>query len=245
MQAQALLFLLVTGGTLLTSLTGLGGGTLVLAGLMLVYPPELAIPLHSFTQLSANGLRSLLFYRAVKWRVVWAYASLILPFAWIGAWLFDYVNPSWLKLIVGSFILFSLIPLKWHRGQEPSLWTFASAGAASGFLGVFVGAVGPMVTPLFNRIKTDRQGNISTKSAGQMLLQLFKVIAFSGAANVDFLQLKESVAVLVAGTLIGVSLSIPIGKKLSDRKFEFLVNALLALIALKVIYEGAVELIGN
>ena len=70
--SSLLLFILVTTGALISSLTGLGGGTLILAGLLLVFPPGLAIPLHSFTQLSANALRTGIFFKQVNWKVVFA-----------------------------------------------------------------------------------------------------------------------------------------------------------------------------
>ena len=233
-----LLFGLVTAGSLITSLTGLGGGTLILAGLLMVYPPELAIPLHSFTQLSANALRTGLFYKSVNWRVVGAYALLMVPAAWLGAMIFDLINPSWLKLLVGSFILISLYPFSFTPKGEPKLKTFVFLGAFSGFLGVFVGAVGPLVTPFFNRLKILREGMIATKSAGQAVLQLSKIFAFWGATSVNFNDLKDNVLILVLGTLVGVGISIPISRKISDKKFELIINVLLGLIAVKVIYEG-------
>ncbi len=238
-----LLFFLVTFGALITSLTGLGGGTLILAGLLLVFPPELAIPLHSFTQLSANSLRVALFHKAVSWRYVGAYALLMIPAAWLGASIFDHINPSWLKLMVGVFILISLYPFAFRPKGEPRLKTFIGLGALSGFLGVFVGAVGPLVTPFFNRIKTSRDGMISTKSAGQALLQVSKIMAFWGATSINFGDLKEHVLVLILGTLVGVGVSIPISRRIPDEKFNFIVNALLALIAIKVIIEGAGEIL--
>lgn len=236
------LFLVSTIGALISSLTGLGGGSLVLAGLLLIYPPTLAIPLHSFTQLAANGLRVGIFFKKINWKVVGIYSLLMFPGAWIGGKLFNYFNPNWLKILVGSFILFSILPLPIHSKEEPKLSTFAGLGAISGFLGVFVGAVGPLVTPFFNRLKLERQSNISTKSAGQMMLQISKIVAFWGATGIDFISLKDNVLILVLGSLVGVAISIPISKKISDEKFEMAVNVLLGLIALKVIYEGAREL---
>lgn len=238
-----LLFLLVTVGSLVTSLTGLGGGTLILAGLLLVYPPEMAIPLHSFTQLSANALRTGLFYKTVKWKVVVAYGALMVPAAFLGAKIFDLINPSWLKLLVGVFILISLYPFSFTPKEEPKFKTFVILGSFSGFLGVFVGAVGPLVTPFFNRLKISRDGMISTKSAGQAFLQVSKIAAFWGATNVDFVALKDHVLILILGTLIGVGVSIPISRKISDAKFELMVNVLMGLIAVKVIYEGIAELV--
>jgi uncharacterized membrane protein YfcA len=237
------LFLLVTFGSLLTSLTGLGGGTLILAGLLLFYPPELALPLHSFTQFTANALRAGIFFKKVSWKTVGAYALLMLPFAWLGAELFEHVNSSILKIIVGTLILVSVIPWKFRLKSEPRPSTFVIAGGLSGFLGIFVGAVGPMVTPLFNRLPLGREGNLSTKSAGQMCLQFSKIIAFGGAAGVNYLAIKENIGILMLGSLIGVGISIPIGKKISDQKFDVAVNILLALISIKILFEGISELI--
>lgn len=240
---MVVLFLLVTLGSLITSLTGLGGGTLILAGLLLVYPPELALPLHSFTQFTANALRAGIFFRKVSWKTVAAYASLMLPAAWLAAELFEKINPSVLKILVGTFILISIIPWKFRPKNEPRPSTFVIAGALSGFLGIFVGAVGPMVVPLFNRLPLGREGNLSTKSAGQMCLQLSKIIAFGGAAGVNYMALKENIAILILGSLIGVGISIPIGKKISQKNFDLAVNVLLGLISVKVLYEGISELI--
>lgn len=237
-----LIFALVTIGSLITSLTGLGGGTLILAGLLLIYPPELAIPLHSFTQLSANSLRAGIFFKSVKWKVVLAYSALMIPAAWLGATIFDHINPSWLKILVGFFILVSLYPFAFKPENEPRPRTFVILGAFSGFLGVFVGAVGPLVTPFFNRLKIERQGSLSTKSAGQAMLQLSKIFAFWGATNIQFMDLKNHVLVLILGTLVGVGISIPLSRKISDEKFDLIINVLLGLIALKVMFEGVMEL---
>lgn len=238
-----LLFVLVSSGALISSLTGLGGGTIILAGLLLVYPPEIAIPLHSFTQLSSNSLRAGLFYKSVQWEVVFAYAALMLPAAWIGVEIFEHINSSWLKLMVGSFILISIVPLPFKPQGVPQTKTFVILGGVSGFLGVFVGAVGPFVTPFFNRLKLSRESNISTKNAGQALLQVSKIVAFWGATSIDFVALKENVLILILATLIGVGISIPISRKISDEKFDLMVNLILGIIALKVVYEGVTELI--
>lgn len=237
-----LLFGLVTLGALISSLTGLGGGTLILAGLLLVFPPNLAIPLHSFTQLSANALRTGIFFKQVNWKVVLAYAVLMIPAAWGGAKIFHLVNPSWLKIIVGVFILFSIVPFRFKPKGETRLATFIVLGGISGFLGVFVGAVGPLVTPFFNRLKIERQGMLSTKSAGQAILQISKIFAFWGAAEINFMELKEHVLILILASLLGVAISIPISRRISDAKFDLTMNLLLGIIGIKVLYEGITEI---
>ncbi len=243
MESMILLFGLVTLGSFISSLTGLGGGSLILAGLLLIYPPELAIPLHAFTQLTANALRCGIHFKKVDWKVVGAYGSLMIVGAWCGALIFEHINPSILKVVVGLFILLSLIPFKFKPQHIPSKKTFVILGGVSGFLGIFVGAVGPLVTPFFNRLKIERNGMIATKSAGQMLLQLTKIMAFGGAAGIEFAPLKEHIGLLAIGSLLGVLVSIPVSNKISDEKFDQAVNVLLFLISAKILYEGIFELI--
>lgn len=243
MSQMALLFVLVTFGAFVTSLTGLGGGTLILAGLLIVYPPEMALPLHAFTQVTANAIRTGLYFSHVSWRVVGFYGVLMLPAAWGAAQIFEMFNPSWLKIVVGVFILLSIIPFKFYPKNEPRPRIFMILGAISGFLGIFVGAVGPMVVPFFNRLKLSRDGILSTKSAGQMCLQFSKIIAFGGAAGINFMAFSNQIGMLILGSFLGVLVSIPVGKKISDERFNQTVNILLALISVKVIIEGIRELI--
>ncbi len=238
-----LLFILVTLGSLVSSLTGLAGGTLILAGLLLFFSPALALPLHSFTQLSSNALRSGLFFKHVDWKTVFYYFLLMIPSTWLGAMIFHLINPSWLKILVGLLILISLLPWKLKTQKAPTSWIFFWLGGVSGFLSVFVGAVGPLVTPFFNRLNLPRQGMLSTKSAGQALLQLSKIFAFWGAAEVNFDLLKENILLLIIGTLLGVGISIPLSKKITDKNFNLIVNILLVAISLKVLSEGILELL--
>ncbi len=95
-----------------------------------------------------------------------------------------------------------------------------------------------MVTPFFNRLKISREGMLSTKSAGQMFLQLSKILAFWGATEINFMELQDKVGILILGSSLGVLVSIPIGKKLSDDKFNLIINILMGLIAFKLIFEA-------
>jgi hypothetical protein len=54
--------------------------------------------------------------------------------------------------------------------------------------------------------------------------------------------MKDHIGILVSGTLLGVILSIPLSKKISDQRFSVVVNILLGLISIKVLYEGVREL---
>jgi uncharacterized membrane protein YfcA len=59
---------------------------------------------------------------------------------------------------------------------------------------------------------------------------------------VDFVSLKNNIGILVAASVVGVGLSIPIGKRIPDKKFDLAVDILLALISLKILFTGVREL---
>ncbi len=236
------LFLIVFTGSFITGLSGFGGGSIVLAGMMFIYPPDIALPLHSLTQVFANGNRILFFFRQISWKIVFFYSLLMFPASWFGGYIFDLMNPHVLKMLVGFFIIISLLPIKFRFIKEPKMTTFTILGAVSGFLGVFVGAIGPLVTPFFNQIKTTREGNLSTKSAGQFILQIAKLSAFTGLTGFSFSSSSISLPVIIISSILGMFASHLISKKMSDEIFEKIINFLLFLSGSKIFIEGFVGL---
>lgn len=241
MDSTLLLFIIICG-SLISGLTGLGGGSFILMSLLLFFPPYLALPLHSFTQLIVNILRSGLFFRRVVWNVVGFFSLLMLPGAWLAGEIFDQINPGVLKIVVGSLILISLSPISYSPMIIPGKKTFLFMGFFSGFASMFIGATGPMVMPFLNRLELSRDEMLSTKSAGQSLLQLSKLISFWGATRIDFDPINRDLPIILLGVLIGVLLSIPLGRKIPDPKFRMIINGMLMIISVKIVIEGTSEI---
>ena len=240
---STLLLLIVIFGSLISSLTGLGGGSFILASLLLYFPPSLALPLHSFTQLIINILRSGLFFKSVLWNVVGFFSLLMLPGAWLAGKIFDQINPGFLKVIVGSLILISILPIQYAPRMVPGKKTFLFMGFFSGFVSMFIGTTGPMVMPFFNRLELSREEMLSTKSAGQSVLQLSKLISFWGATSIDFDPIDQDIPIILLSVLAGVLLSIPLGRKIPDPKFNMIINVMLMIIASKTLFVGINEII--
>jgi len=233
-----MLFAMVTIGAFISGLTGIGGGSLVLAGLMMVYPPHLAIPLHAFNQLAANGLRSFLSWKQINYKVMVSYALLIAPGCYLATLLFAYVNPAVIKLIVGSMILLSAYPKLEFISKTPSLKAFSILGFFSGFLSMFSGAVGPLVLPFFNKLNLSREGSIGTKSCSQLILQIIKIIAFAHMTDLSFIEHQSVLMILITGTIIGIVLSLVALKKVTDHQLDKFVMGLMIVIGGKIFFEG-------
>ncbi|WP_313408796.1 sulfite exporter TauE/SafE family protein, partial [Aeromicrobium sp.] len=63
----------------LTAVLGFGGGVVLLAMLLTVVDPLVAIPLHAAIQVVSNGTRTIVRRRDVDWRVVGWTSVLLLP----------------------------------------------------------------------------------------------------------------------------------------------------------------------
>jgi len=237
------LVIVVIIGSLVSALTGLGGGSFILASLLFFFPPSYALPLHSLTQLIINLMRTGIFINKVHWKIVMFFSFLMLPASWLAARIFDQVNPGVLKVLVGSLILLSFAPFSFFSDLIPGKKTFLLMGGLSGFVSIFIGATGPMVMPFFSRLQLSRDEMLSTKSAGQACLQFSKIIAFWGATRINFESIILAFPLIFVGVLIGVMLSIPLGKRIPDPKFNIIMNSMLIIIALKTLLEGMREIL--
>lgn len=241
--ADIILFVVATIGSGISALTGLGGGSIVLALLLMFYPPIEALALHSFTQLTSNFLRGFLSFKEIAWPIVGRYALLLIPGAYLAGKLMGLFEPAYLQILIGVMIIVSIylpLPSQWQKLPRN---IFIPLGFISGFLGMMVGAVGPFVAPFFQRLGLSRQAQLGTKSAAQMGLQLSRIIAFGGVSSLSFGAIQNQILLLIVAVVVGVGLSIPLSQKLSDKWFDRLVNGILTLIALKTIYTGVINLI--
>lgn len=239
--SHILLFVVATFGAAISALTGLGGGSIVLALLLMFYPPLEALALHSFTQLTSNFLRGFLYWREISWPVVGRYALLLIPGAFIAGQLMGMIEASYLEILIGVMILVSIyLPLP-AKFQKLNLNVFIPLGFISGFLGMMIGAVGPFVAPFFQRVGLKRQPQLATKSMAQMSLQLSRIIAFGGMSEIQFGPIKDEILLLIVAVIVGVGISVPLSEKLSDKWFDRIVNGLLTIIALKTVISGIMK----
>ena len=211
----------------LSAVLGMGGGALLLAVMLTALPWAEVIPLHAVVQLASNGTRVLAYLPQVSWPVVVRFAAGLLPGGLLGALLIGELARSpgadpWLKLLVGAWILVMLVipePARSPRNAddgEPSndnplqvghWWDWPALGFVAGSCALAVGAVGPLIAPLFLRRPMTRQQVVATKAVCQSLLHLVKLPVFVALWNFDYgrsaLLLAVLVVCVVPGTLIG------------------------------------------
>ena len=208
---------LVTFGTTLSAVFGLGGGMIVLGTLMVLYGAKIAIPLHAVIVLAANLFRVIAFRQDIHWAIVGRYALLVVPGVYLGALVFDRIDEHFLEDALGILILLSAASILFPRFRvwPQRLNVNASAqtiglGLASGFLGATVGATGPVVAGALLKQGLVKEALVATKSASQLILQLVKLAFFAVVIGFDFRPHTELLLVLVGcaglGTIAGWAL---------------------------------------
>lgn len=233
-----LLFLVTVIGSLISGLTGLAGGAVILGGLSLFYDPANALAMHGVVQGVSNGTRIAFWWKSVHWPVVWRYCLLILPGAWIGGILFAHLNTHIMQATLGLIILTAvwMPPLK--GGFKFTQNGFIILGLVSGFFSMLAGVVGPLLNPFFDKLGIKREEMVSTKSACQLALHISRVSAYVGAVGIHYSDHSVELGLMMVAAVIGIFLARPIGKKISDRQLDIVLKALLTLIGLQNLIVG-------
>ena len=231
----------------LSGLIGMGGGMLLLAAIFCFMSHGEAIPAHGAVQLISNSARTLAFVRHVDWRTVGRFVLGALPGSFLGLLLLSWLgeprqSEPWLKSLVGAYILASLLlPRASKPSSASTWWDFPLLGLAAGAAAFTVGAVGPLIAPLFARRNFVKERLVATKALCQSLLHAVKIPGFL------YLRSYENLAGLGAVTLVMAVLVIPgtlLGKRLlrhvSEQRFVTLYRLALLAAGLKVLLADGV-----
>ena len=181
-----------------TATFGLGGGVILLAVLLSVMLPTMAIPVHAVLQSGANASRAWLMRADVQRPVLlWFLPGSLVGVA-LGSLFVVELPTRWLSLVLAVFLLWSAwAPAPSRRALPPS--RFAIVGVLSSFLTMFVGATGPVLAAFLSPDRYGKAGTVATHGACMTVQHLMKLAAFVllGFSLADWL--AQVVAMLVAG----------------------------------------------
>jgi uncharacterized membrane protein YfcA len=232
--------------SILSGTLGLAGGMVLLATLLLLLPPLVAIPLHGIVQLVSNGSRTALQWQHVDRGVFARFALVLVPASFVGLRIAQSLPAVALEIAIGCFVLASVwLPLARWLGMQSDVATarrrFVALGAVAGLLNPGLGATGPLLAPFYLGLGLTRQGVVGTQAACQMAGHLAKIGAY-GAAGFAFGEHKALLALLsvlvVAGTWVGTKLL----DRVDELRFRALYRAVLTGIALWLVGSNAAEL---
>mgnify|MGYP000209000915 CR=1 FL=1 len=233
----AILFLVSIMTAAISTSTGMGGGVIFFMLLLHYYPLGKTIPIHGFVQMFANILRTYV----LRAHLVW---EMCLPFL-VGAvlgvgsimWVLDSFRS---KVIPYTIILLLLIysvfkPQKLPEIKIP-LKAFGFVGYVTGFLGIIVGAVDPILAPFFVREDFSKEVLVANKSFMQSVIHLAKLPVFL-QLGFQYTEHMLLLGILLLGSAIGTYVGVWLLEKINRKIFMIVFKSILFVLACRIAYQ--------
>lgn len=213
--------------SLITATFSLGGGTLILAALALVFPPAVVVPLHGVIQLGSNGGRAMVQWRHIQWPlVIWIALGALIGTV-IGGQFASYLPEQFLTVVIALFVLVTAwLPLPHLVGSSRLLQV--TGGAVISALGMVIGATGALVAALLKGV-ADRRQLVATHAMLMTVQNSAKVVTFTalGFAFAQYLPLMVAMIVSgLIGTAIGSRLLVHVPERIFRTGFKIILTVL-------------------
>lgn len=238
-----------------SAVIGMGGGILLLAVMLSFLTHAETIPAHGAVQLTSNGTRILAYLRYVEWSYLARFVCGALPGAAVGAVALWFLRGDrmaaaepYLEIAIGIYVLVvTFAPSRKAAAEDVpqrGMTAFVVFGFLAGLVGMTVGAIGPLIAPLFLRCGFVKERLIATKATCQASVHLLKIPAFVTVGLVDYKALGTLILVMsvmvIPGTLVGRRLLTHV----SEALFRKLYTVALLSAGLKVLfYDGLYKLV--
>lgn len=220
-------------GSFITVALGIGGGALLLALMAALMPPAALIPVHGVIQLGSNGLRAALMLGHVHWAPFGAFVAGTALGAVIGGSIAVSLPPGLVLIGIGGFVIWSVL------GRAPgwlSRWP-ALTGAFAAFLTMFFGATGVFVANYVKALGLDRQGHVATHGALMTVQHGLKIVVF-GLLGFAYGPWAGFIGLMIGAGFLGTLAGRAVLVRMSDRVFRRVLDAVLLVIALRLIWQG-------
>ena len=233
--AIAALFLLVSLlGSLITAVTGAGGGVFLLTVVSLWLPPAAVVPVHGLVQAGSNGGRTLMSWRYIHWPTFfWVLPGIVAGLGAGAILLVRLPEPLW-QLIIALFVIY----LCWGPplpGKALGRGGLGLMGLATSFTGLFVGVSGPLVAAFYRQLFDARFPLIATLSITLFFQHAPKAIVF-GVAGFNFVDWVPLIGAMIACGAVGTWLGLRFLGRMSDHRFRQVFNLFLTLLALRLLW---------
>ena len=198
--------------SMLSAVTGVGGGVLLLSGLTLYLPPQAIVPIHGVIQTWSCGVRLALFWQQVHWRLIPPFLFGMAPGAALGGFILheiSVINPSWMLIFIAIVILGSVVGLRTNPNSEPSTPKYnglRTLGFVCGCLSVLAGSTGPLVSTALLKRHIMKEAHVATKAFLQGMTHLIKIPIYAYVVDFEFAQYFPELAVMVAFVVAGTRL---------------------------------------
>ncbi|PLK44935.1 sulfite exporter TauE/SafE family protein [Emticicia sp. TH156] len=168
----------------ISAICGGGAGLMlipILGNLLPINQVPAALSIGTFT---SSASRIIIFKKNIRWDIVKFFVPPALPAVWLGAWLLKFVNPIYLEIAMGLFLV-SNLPFVFRKSQKvsvidkPKNITLVLIGFMAGFLSGLTGAVGLLFNKFYLRYGLIKEEIVATRAANEVILHLVKIVLYT------------------------------------------------------------------
>ncbi len=165
-----------------TSTLAAAGSPLLLIPLVsLLLGSGAVAPVITIGMLLGNSQRIFLFWSHINWKITFWYLPGAIAGAILGAYLFTQIHLEWLQLLIGLFLLLSVLGcgVKKRESSFPiKTWYFLPAGFLYAFVSGLIGSSGPLLNPLYLKYGLVKEEMIATKAANVVVIHIVKIMIY-------------------------------------------------------------------
>jgi len=223
-------------GSIISGITGIGGGMLLMGFMSPIISPPQLIPTHGAVQLVSNINRTILHFRYFNKRVAGLYFIGACIGAYFGTLFQISLSKATLGFCIGAYILKSL----WINFNKINILNFlldhiGILGAISTILSLFIGVTGPLVhTHLLKQKYENRFAFIGTEGFCAGTTHLFKILVYT-SWGVSILPQMHLIIPMIFATILGSYVGKQLLGKLNEKYFRLIIKWLLTFLGLKLV----------
>ncbi len=234
MSSDLLLIAIACATSMITAITGIGGGMMLIAIMPGFLPPAGIVPVHALAQLFSNSSRALFGWRYLHWEFVLAFIAGSIAGGLLAAGIVREINLEYTPLLIAAYILFTV----WGpapRFNKSLRGEFVIIGALQTGLSMLVGATGPMGMAALMARGLQRDALVVSGALMTTFTHLIKVVLFAllGFSFISYWQLIAGMSVAV---IVGALLGTHIRYQVPEALFRRILKWALTLLALRMIY---------
>ncbi len=162
-----------------------GGASLILVPLLNWLLPTSVVPFSlTVGTFASSASRIIVFKKNIRWQVFFWFVPFSIPAVLLGAWIMKYVNPLYLELIVGLFLIANIPELfrkkkELNAEQKPyPKFILAIVGFFAGFISGVTGAIGLLFNRFYLRYGLTKEEIVATRAANEIFLHSIKLIIY-------------------------------------------------------------------
>ncbi|BAV05495.1 hypothetical protein SAMN05421788_10554 [Filimonas lacunae] len=210
MLISILIFLVSFLAFILSAICG-GGASFLLIPTLGVILPTAEVPAALTLGTATNSVsRIIVFWKNIRWKMVAWFIPPAIPAVWLGAKLLVYLNPVYVEMLIGIYLLTNL-PMIFRKKAKPvavrekHMAGVAVIGALTGFISGLTGAVGLLFNRFYLTRNLHKDEIIATRAANELLLHLIKLFLYASFGLLTSRVLLYGVLLSVAAILASLA----------------------------------------